>query len=164
MASEGPRNLILEEGIFLLEDPEIGRRVHEFDENKFPFQTEECLDFIEKNILNDTRIRETVKFCVDRPGLGFLKALGPNPYHVFCFNSTTGSKEGIDQTSSKKDDANLLVVQLLSPGSEMVYYKASHQYPLKVKPASIGLLEVQKESLEKGHIERLEVTMKDGGL
>lgn len=54
MASEGPRNLILEEGIFFLEDPEIGRRVHEFDENKFPFQTEECLDFIEKNILNDT--------------------------------------------------------------------------------------------------------------
>lgn len=64
MASEDPRDLILKEGIFFLEDPEIGRRVHEFDENKFPFQTEDCLDLIEKNILNNTVSASKVLVCM----------------------------------------------------------------------------------------------------
>lgn len=54
MDSEGPKTSILKEGVFLLEDPMIGRRVDEFDRKKFPFQTEEGLDFIRESILDDT--------------------------------------------------------------------------------------------------------------
>jgi len=53
MVSEDPETLILSEGVFLSEDPEIGRRVHEFERKNFPFQTEECPNFIRENIFDE---------------------------------------------------------------------------------------------------------------
>lgn len=45
---------LLEEGVVFFEDPEIGKRVSEFDKKGFPFQTEEGLDFCQRSTLNDT--------------------------------------------------------------------------------------------------------------
>lgn len=41
----------------------------------------------------------------------------------------------------------------------MMFYKRSHLYPLRAKPARIGLLEVPKESLRTDKIEASEVEM-----
>jgi hypothetical protein len=98
--------------------------------------------------------------------LGFIKAYGPDPHHVFAFmsNATTVSAENSGGIYKEEDKPKALVVQLLPSSSRMVYYKASHLSPLHTKPASIGLLEVQEESLKKEHIERFEIPMKEGGL
>jgi hypothetical protein len=53
MDSEGPKTSILKDGVFLLKDSMIGRRVYEFDRKNFPFQTEEGLDFVRESILDD---------------------------------------------------------------------------------------------------------------
>ena len=54
MALESSTTSILEDGVLFFEDPDIGRRVDEFDKKGFPFQTEEGLDFCRKSTLDDT--------------------------------------------------------------------------------------------------------------
>lgn len=58
----------------------------------------------------------------------------------------------------------VLVVQLFSSNSEMVFYKRSHLHPLGAKPARIGLLDVPQRSLEKDDIKPFNVKAKEGGL
>ena len=53
MASEGLIESLLKDGVIFFEDSNIGRRVYEFRERGFPFQTEEGLNFFQKNTLND---------------------------------------------------------------------------------------------------------------
>ncbi|KAF2685725.1 hypothetical protein K458DRAFT_16602 [Lentithecium fluviatile CBS 122367] len=66
--------------------------------------------------------------------------------------------------SGGKDKVKVLVVQLLSRNSEMVFYKRSHLYPLGAKPATIRLLNVPRKSLEKDDIKSFHVKAKEGGL
>jgi len=61
-------------------------------------------------------------------------------------------------------EVKVLVAHYLSPNSEVVYFKASHRYPLKAGPASIGMLQIQKESLRNDNINNFEVKMNEGGL
>jgi hypothetical protein len=53
MAAHDLEACLLEEGVVVFEDPEIGKRVSEFEEKGFPFQTEEGLDFCQRSTLND---------------------------------------------------------------------------------------------------------------
>lgn len=98
-------------------------------------------------------------------GLGLLKAFGPNPSLVVSFlnNTTEEEKKEIGRESKGKDELKVLVVQLLSSNSRMVFYKRSHLHPLRAKPARIGLLDVPQNSLERDGIEPFEVNMKRGG-
>lgn len=54
MALADRQALLLEDGVMFLEDPEIGNRVYEFSQMRFPFQTEAGLDFCRINTLEDT--------------------------------------------------------------------------------------------------------------
>ena len=51
MALDSAETSILEEGVFFLEDPNIGKGVDEFEGKGFPFRTEEGIDFWSTNIL-----------------------------------------------------------------------------------------------------------------
>jgi hypothetical protein len=53
MAAEYPKASISADGVYFVKDPEIGKRVDEFDRQGFPFQTEDGLDFCQWNILED---------------------------------------------------------------------------------------------------------------
>lgn len=44
---------LIEEGVFFLEDPEVGRRVQDITEKRFPFQTAEGLEFFRISTLQD---------------------------------------------------------------------------------------------------------------
>jgi hypothetical protein len=104
-------------------------------------------------------VQHTIEALFEWSGLGLLKAFGPSPSLIFSFlnNTTHGSNEG-------RDKVKVLVVQLLSKNSEMVFYKRSHLHPLGAKPARIGLLDVSQKSLEKDDIKPFNVKAKDGGL
>lgn len=104
-------------------------------------------------------MRCTIESFFEWSGLGLLKAFGPSPSLTFSFlnNKTHDSNEGIDKVK-------VLVVQLFSSNSEMVFYKRSHLHPLGAKPARIGLLDVPRRSLEKDDIKPFNVKAKEGGL
>jgi hypothetical protein len=69
-----------------------------------------------------------------------------------------------NETYQGQEKVRLLLVLLLPKRSTMIFYKRSHLYALCTETGNIGLLEVSKESLEKEDIERVEVTMEEGGL
>lgn len=48
-----PREAIVEDGVFWVEDPVVGKRVDEIAKKRFPFKTEEGLEFCKLNTLDD---------------------------------------------------------------------------------------------------------------
>lgn len=156
---------LLEDGVIFLEDPEVGSRVYEFSQKRFPFQTEEGLDFCRTSTLEDKRIRGIVESFFEHSKMGLLKVFGPKQDIVFTFlsNPSDESSEATDETNKGKDKVKALLVQLLPRNSTMVFYKRSHLHFLRAELAKIGLLQVPPESLEREGIKPCEVTMKGGG-
>ncbi|OCL02210.1 hypothetical protein AOQ84DRAFT_190831 [Glonium stellatum] len=151
-STKTPRESILEDGVFCVEDPVIGKRVDEIAKKGFPFKTEEGLDFCKLNTLDDKRIRNVLETFFEWSCLGFYKAFGRDPSRTFSFLNRT------------KIEAQVLVVQLWSSGSRMVFYNGSHLQSLDAGPAANGLLEIPNSHLERAGITPTEVEMKDGGL
>lgn len=79
---------------------------------------------------------------------------GPDPSRVFSFLNRTKEEE----------EAQVLLVQLWSSGSRMVFYSGSHLHSLNANPAANGLLEIPLDRLEHTGIKPIEVDMTDGGL
>lgn len=53
MAQSQSEVCLIEEGVFFLDDPEVGRRFQEIKEKRFPFQTVEGLEFCRISTLQD---------------------------------------------------------------------------------------------------------------
>lgn len=53
MAPANPTASLLEEGVLIFEDPEVGSRVDGFSQKGFPCHTEEGLDLCRKSTLDD---------------------------------------------------------------------------------------------------------------
>jgi hypothetical protein len=53
MALSQSKVCLIEEGVFFLDDPDVGRRFQEVKEKGFPFQTVEGLDFCRISTLQD---------------------------------------------------------------------------------------------------------------
>ncbi|KAF2176763.1 hypothetical protein K469DRAFT_605911 [Zopfia rhizophila CBS 207.26] len=151
-STKKPRESILEDGVFWVEDPVIGKRVDEIAKKGFPFKTEEGLDFCKLNTLDDKRIRNVLESFFEWSCLGFYKAFGRDPSRTFSFLNRT------------KTEAQVLVVQLWSSGSRMVFYNGSHLQSLDAGPAANGLLEIPDSHLKRAGITHTEVEMKGGGL
>lgn len=156
---------LIEDGVFFLDDAEVGRRFQEINEKRFPFQTVEGLDFCRITTLQDERIRCIIESFFERSGLGLLKVYGSRPDTIFTFlnNPSNEPSEEFDEKNKGKQNVKVLLVQLLAKGSTVVFYKRSHLHFLQARLARIGLLQVPPESLEREDIESCEVTMKDGG-
>lgn len=58
--AEDPRKSILEDGVFCVEDPVVGKRVDEIAQKGFPFKTEDGLDFCKLNALDDKVSKEMI--------------------------------------------------------------------------------------------------------
>jgi len=58
LPAEDPQDSILEDGVFCVEDPVVGKRVDEIAQKGFPFKTEEGLDFCKLNTLDDKVSKE----------------------------------------------------------------------------------------------------------
>lgn len=98
------------------------------------------------------RIRNILESFFEWSRLGFIKAFGRNPNHAFSFLNRT------------KPEAQVLVVQLWSSGSRVIFYNGSHLEFLDARPAENGLLEIPESHLERPTIIPKEVEMKGGGL
>jgi hypothetical protein len=62
-APESSKASIIEDGVLCFEDPDIGRRVSEFDKQGFPFQTEDGLDFCRINTIDDAASSNDQLLC-----------------------------------------------------------------------------------------------------
>lgn len=97
----------------------------------------------------------------------------------FFTNKAKSADPANDANANANDNANLLndpnnkkegnrvrvlIVQLFSPETQIIFYKRSHLHQLRAKKAKIGTLNVVPESLEVEGIEPLSVEMKEGGL
>lgn len=58
---ENTKKSILEDGAFCTDEPEIGRRVHTFASNGYPFQTEEGLELLRTVLADEVRSLQKVQ-------------------------------------------------------------------------------------------------------
>ncbi|KAA8611963.1 hypothetical protein TUN199_01295 [Pyrenophora tritici-repentis] len=160
---------IIEDGVFFLDDPEVGDRFQEMNEKRFAFKTVAgvnfCLDFCRSRTLEDDRIRCIIESFFKRSGLGLLKLYGPQPDIIFTFlnNPSNEASEESSENTKGKQNVKVLLVLLLSKNSTVEFYKRSHLHVLQADIARIGLLQVAPENLESEEIESCEVTMEAGG-
>ena len=100
------------------------------------------------------RVRNVVESFFEWSGLGLYKAFGPDPSRAFSFMNRTEGEE----------EAQLLVVQLWSSGSRMIFYSGSHLQSLPAKAAPTGLLGIDPNRLNIAGIKAIEVDMNYGGM
>jgi hypothetical protein len=98
------------------------------------------------------RVRDVLESFFEWSGLGFYKAFGRDPNHTFSLMNNTNT--GIQ----------VLVVQLWSSRSRIVFYHGSHLQNLNAIPAANGLLEIPPSHLASENIRSMEVEMAHAGL
>lgn len=169
---------IIEDGVLLFEDSEIGKLVDEFIRRDYPFQTEYGLRFVKAAALDKKKVsmkkvlpnsgfnvlqrsRGVVDSIFKRPTIGLLKAYGPNkrnpnPVHLFCNNDK-------DHTSQEHEFI-ALIAYLLPKNSEGMVYKRSHLHAVHGEKTPTKLLSAPEENLEKDDITKTPFNFKNGGL
>ncbi|OQU97148.1 hypothetical protein CLAIMM_03127 isoform 4 [Cladophialophora immunda] len=121
--------------------------------NYTPLMTRQASRALGKDIFNiSQRVRDTLENFFEWSGLGFYKAFGSDSNRTFSFMNKTDT------------EAQVLVVQLWSTGSRVVFYNGSHLQYLSAKPAANGLLEIPPSHLTRKDIKPVEVKMEHGGL
>ncbi|KAI9753312.1 MAG: hypothetical protein M4579_005231 [Chaenotheca gracillima] len=158
MASSDRRHMIESDGFFSEDDANIGKQVDSMIQKGYPFPSVEGLDFLKRNTIEDERVRETIESLFSWAGIGAYKIMGADPKkRIFC---------SIQNERDEPYPFEALNVYYWSTGSEVVFYKRSHRYPMHAKDASHGIkwLEVPYESLSVNDIEPEERTLGSGGL
>ncbi|KAI9853842.1 MAG: hypothetical protein M1813_001788 [Trichoglossum hirsutum] len=145
------KEAIEKDGFYCYLDPTIGKQVDEFAREGYPFATENGLDFIKRNTLDDKRVCEVLESFFIWSGLGICQKFDRHPGRTFSLANYAGTQ------------VRALMVQLWSAGAQAVFYKGSHLQSLE-KIDTSGLLEIPHEYLHKDTIQRIEVGMKDGAL
>ncbi|KAK4107107.1 hypothetical protein N656DRAFT_720756 [Canariomyces notabilis] len=149
--AEDARKSILEDGFFLVRDPQIGERVKEMEGKGFPYASEYGLDFCKVNVLDD-RVRTILESFFDWSGLGLYRTFGRDPDHNFLFMNRATT------------EMQVLVVQLWSNGSRVRFWGRSQLHALNGIAAANGLLEVPSGRLEGLGLQPTEVVLERGGL
>ncbi|WQF90608.1 hypothetical protein CDEST_15622 [Colletotrichum destructivum] len=133
-----------------IRDASIGERVREFQQAGFPIETAEGLEFCQRNVIEDARIRFILETLFPWCSIGIYEVYRSNPDRIYAFMTGLNSER------------NAVVVRLQSPGSKVVLFNGSHTLPIKGFNAPNGLLEMLEAPL-KG-CKQMEIDLPDGGL
>ncbi|KAH7108716.1 hypothetical protein B0J13DRAFT_517182 [Dactylonectria estremocensis] len=148
-------------GVFRVEDAPLGRRVAEFSERGLPTRTEFGLEFCAENTLDNRDIRTVIESILDRPRWGLLKIYSdklPSDSAFFFHNPSFYYNQPTPQIPT-------LLVQLWSPGSQMVFYEGSHLQNINpMESKKWGLLTLPCVQMRRDGITETPVGMAEGGL
>ncbi|KAK3336987.1 hypothetical protein B0T19DRAFT_351513 [Cercophora scortea] len=158
--TEGAEVSIRETGVYHLDDSLVGSRVAEFNDRGLPTKTEYGLDFCAQNSLDNPDIRAVVESILGRPHWGFLKIYSdrlPLDLAFFFHNPRFYLDEPTPQIPT-------LIVQLWSPGSQVIYYEGSHLQNIDPKESTEwGLLALPRVQMRRDGVTETEVGLAEGG-
>ncbi|KAH7303575.1 hypothetical protein B0I35DRAFT_364650 [Stachybotrys elegans] len=131
---------LIKDGFIDLGDSSMGSHFREFEQKNFPFRTEEGIDFLSQHFLNNEEIRSLIGqfFGNNRCVFAHCLRYSSSPGHLGCF-----VRGNVGQS--------VLVVQLLSKGSELEYYSYSHTNPRagsSTKMSGMATIGVDKNELD----------------
>ncbi|KAK3900116.1 hypothetical protein C8A05DRAFT_17539 [Staphylotrichum tortipilum] len=141
---------ITSNGFWAQEDAAVGKRVDDIVNQGFQFKTEQGLELCKVTALDDPRIRPVIEFFLPRSVLGFYKAYGRTRQVHCILNRLT-------------PELQILVVQIWSSGSEVIFYPGSHTHLLNAVGAQNGLLAIPPDRLNLPGINAKSVEMPNGG-
>jgi len=143
---------LAEDGFYCIHDSTIGERILEAEQNRVQFSasSEGGWNFYTHNVLQDQRIRAVLESSFERCSLGYYVRLAEDQDRIYQ----------IRRGGLKPD---ILLVQVWSKGSRVVYYSRSHLETLSSYRAANRMWQIPLASLTRKGCEGIEVTFEDGG-
>ncbi|PVH70792.1 hypothetical protein DL98DRAFT_123814 [Cadophora sp. DSE1049] len=150
---EVARTGVAEDGFYCIQDPTLGLRILEMEQNgsQFSSSSKAGWEFCKSNVLKDKRIRTLLESFFDWCGLGDYRRIAEDQGHIF-------------QLRKGGEKPDILLVHLWSKGSRVVYYRGSHLIPWKSVRAANRMWEIAFAVLELAGICGTEIFFENGGL
>ncbi|KAG8410832.1 hypothetical protein J3459_016953 [Metarhizium acridum] len=154
-ALEDAIKAIAEDGFYHMQDPTVGQRISEMEENKHQFSTTSTagLEFYRDNVHGDQRIRSILEDFFPWCALGDYRRIQEDRGHIFQL-MRGGSK------------ADVIVVQLWKGECRGVYWRGSHMVAREtlgsVRSANL-MWEVASAKLERAGCEPIPLDFQTSG-
>ncbi|CZT10264.1 uncharacterized protein RAG0_14790 [Rhynchosporium agropyri] len=151
--SEAIKAAVAELGFYQIQDPTLGLRIEEMEKkgSQRSISSEAGLEFCISNVVEDQRIRTLLESFFRWCGLGYYQSIAEDQGHIFQFRKGVGQPD-------------ILLVQLWSKGSRVVYYGGSHLIPWFTVRAANRLWEIPLAALTREGIGGTEIFYEHGGL
>ncbi|KHN94993.1 uncharacterized protein MAM_07220 [Metarhizium album ARSEF 1941] len=145
-----PERSISIDGFYYGESSVLGKQVDALLANGYYLKTVEGPRFCKALNFDDERIRNIIETLLPGSSLGFTKPYGATARDLCVLNRTP-------------EEAKVILAQLWSCKSQMVFCWRSHRHVLDAIAAPIALLKILPAELEKEDIEGQNVSMESGG-
>ncbi|KAF5969556.1 hypothetical protein FCOIX_10818 [Fusarium coicis] len=144
---ESAKDKLLSEGTVCLEDSNLWQDISDMEKNKFPFGSEEGLDFCIQHVLSKPYIRYLAKcYFGQRCVLAHWLRYRAFPGHTICF------RRGGHDAGRRR-----LIIHLFSKGSKVRYFLRSHLVALPTEETEFLFFEVPQAAIIDGGFEAKDV-------